>query len=129
MYGECMAGGRPTKYSQDMLDKAVEYLTDYGHDGDVIPTVAGLACYLGVTKPALHDWAKEYPEFSSALSNIHQLQEKLTVNRALLSEFNPAISKLILHNHGYSDKQEITGNNGGAIESVSTIRIVAGDGS
>jgi hypothetical protein len=124
-----MAGGRPTKYSKEMLDKSIEYLTDYGYDGDVVPTAAGLACYLGVNKTTLYEWAKENIEFSNALGAIHQKQESLLVNKSLMGDFNPTIAKLMMHNHGYSDKQEITGNNGGAIETVSTIRIVAGNGS
>jgi len=35
------------------------------------------------------------------------MQERTAVNRGLDGTFNSAITKLILHNHGYSDKQAI----------------------
>ena len=37
-------------------------------------------------------------------------QEKTLVNGSLRGEMNPAISKMMLTKHGYSDKQEIDTN-------------------
>lgn len=102
-----MAGGRPTKYSELHLKKAKKYLTDYGSDGSVIPSVAGLALYLNVARPTVYDWADQHPEFSYTLEQILTSQELKTLNNGLSGEFNAAITKLVLHNHGYSDKTEI----------------------
>ena len=99
--------GRPSKYSDAIQEKADEYFYHFDYDGDVIPTAAGLAIYLGVNKSTLYEWAGKYKDFSDSLERLNGLQEKLTVNKSLIGDFNPAVSKLILHNHGYSERQEI----------------------
>ncbi|MFS1583491.1 MAG: terminase small subunit [Candidatus Arsenophonus phytopathogenicus] len=73
--------------------------------GDVVPSVAGLACYLGISRSTAQEYAKENKEFSG--------------------EFNPTIVKLMLSNHGYAEKQEtaLTGKDGGAIETDNKISI------
>ena len=45
-----MAGGRPTKYCQEIVDKAWEYIEKYKDHGDVIPSHAGMACALDIGK-------------------------------------------------------------------------------
>ena len=99
--------GRPTKYSNDMQAQADEYIFKYSEVGDVIPSRVGLCCYLGISKRVSYEWETIYPEFLHTLENIDAMQERTAVNRGLDGTFNAAITKLILHNHGYSDKQAI----------------------
>lgn len=102
-----MAGGRPTKYNQEMLEKATAYVNGgYLADGKVIPSKAGLALYLDVNKETLYDWGKANPEFSDLLSKLLSKQEDLLLNNGLNGTFNPAITKLVLTKHNYSDKVE-----------------------
>jgi len=105
-----MAGGRPTKYSDDILVQANDYLINYESDSynDVFPSVVGLACVLKLSKSTLYEWAKhsDKVEFSDTLGQINALQDKILLTKGLLGDFNAAITKLVLTNHGYSDKLE-----------------------
>ena len=96
--------GAPTKYTQDLQDQADEYIFKYSEVGDVIPSRVGLCCYLGVSKRVSYEWEILHPDFLHTLDNIEAMQERTAVNRGLDGTFNSAITKLILHNHGYSDK-------------------------
>ena len=100
--------GRPTKYNEAMVAKARDYLVNYKKHGDMMPSIAGLACELDVGRNTLYDWAsQENNEFSNILARCNVLQERELLNNGLNGEFNPAITKLALEKHGYSDKQDI----------------------
>lgn len=104
-----MAGGRPTDYTPELLEKALHYAENFEQYGDTVPTVAGLACEIGAHRDTLHAWAKDEskPEFSDIYLKIMQAQERKLVNGGLAGGFNPAVTKMMLTKHGYSDKQEI----------------------
>lgn len=103
------SGGRPTEYNEEVLKKAQDYVKHYVTNGDVIPSIAGLAVHLGVAKNTLYNWAKEEKniEFMHTLEEIAYRQENVTLNSGLKGVFNSTISKLVLANHGYHDKQQI----------------------
>lgn len=111
---------RPTKYSQDMLDKARDYLETYKDDGSVIPSIAGLALRLKIDRTTPYAWAEDpdKAEFSNILGAILAEQERLLLNNGLTGDFNSAIAKLVLGKHGYHDRvdNQITGKDGGAIK-------------
>lgn len=108
--------GRPSKFAES-LTKANEYLMGgYETVGDVVPSVAGLACYLGISRVTAQAYARENEEFSCTLEAIKTLQENRLINKGLTGDFNATITKLMLANHGYSDKQELTGKDGGALQ-------------
>lgn len=98
--------GRPSKYNADLQALADSYIFNYPDQGDVIPSHAGLACWIGIAKSTLYEWAKIYPDFSDTLDAILVKQETVTLNKGLSGVFNPTISKLVLANHGYSEKIE-----------------------
>ena len=123
--------GRPTKYYPGVEVKVKEYLKERQdkeklkvkqiieggkeqtvYESDLIvdlPTVAGLASYIGVNKTTLYEWAKSYESFSNALSSILQEQERRLLNNGLSGKYNSTIAKLILSsNHGYAEKTEGT---------------------
>lgn len=104
--------GRPTKYSQEIQDKTVAYLEERKRIGKV-PTAAGLSLELGVNKSTLYEWAKHHDVFSNTLNDINALQEKILVEGALDNKLNATIAKLMLANHGYSDKQQTDITSGG----------------
>jgi len=113
-------GGRPTKYSNETLKIAREYLKNYARHGDKIPSVAGLAVVLAVRRETLHVWAKEEgkEEFSNILGDILAKQENILVNKGLSGDFNPTIVKLVLGKHGYHEKREteVSGKDGKPIK-------------
>lgn len=123
-----MAGGRPSEYKEEYIEKADEYLelhvdseekqlTGLSAKGTELykqkltvklPTVEGFAMFIGVNKTSLYEWEKKHPAFSNALSKIREEQRHRLLNKGLSGDYNPVIAKLILSsNHGMSDKQEI----------------------
>lgn len=98
---------RPTKLTDELAQKAKKYAKDgYLAVDEVIPTIAGLAVYLGVSRSTLYEYKKLNNEFSDTLEMILQNQERLLINHSLTGDFNATIAKLMLANHGYNDKQE-----------------------
>jgi hypothetical protein len=107
--------GRPSKYNDEILEQAEAYmLGGWKEVNDTIPSLAGLACYLGLSRETVNAWSHEKKEFSDITSGILALQERELVNRGLLKEFDSGISKLILGKHGYTDKvqQDHTSSDG-----------------
>lgn len=146
-------GGRPTKYSPEMVQLAYEYLKEcvdeeterIKSEGDrsttyqlginaKIPTVAGLALKLKVSKETIYQWKKENKEFSDALEAILTEQERKLIDNSISGKYNPLIAKLLLVKHGYVDRQELTGKDGEKLieNEMSYERakaIIAGEGS
>ena len=100
--------GRPRTYKPDMVERARRYIANHEDFDDPVPTVAGLACVLGVVRETCYAWAKDEdkPEFSDILSELAQKQERCLVRGGLMSDFNAPIAKMMLTKHGYSDKVE-----------------------
>lgn len=107
-------GGRPTDYTPEMVESVYSYVKNYEFLGDSIPSLAGLAFSLGLSNRTLQLWAKdpEKKKFFRALEFLKSAQERVALNKGLSGEFNSAITKLVLHNHGYSEKNEmeVSGN-------------------
>lgn len=123
-----MKKGRPTKYTDEINTKAQEYLKqcqdqEYefhktrGDRSDTyeekvrvsLPTIEGLALYLGVNRDSLYEWKGKHKEFSDTLHDILAEQSKRLQEGALSGRYNPLIAKLILSaNHGMKEKSDIT---------------------
>jgi hypothetical protein len=109
---------RPTNLTDEVLETARDYVENYQSYGDVVPSVVGLCKAINRSKSSVYRWAEEENNgFWDTLEAIKENQERVTLNGSLTNEFNAAISKLILANHGYSDKQEIKAQ----LRDVSTI--------
>lgn len=101
------ADGRPTKLTDANIALAQDYLDHYLESGDLVPTVVGLALHLDVATNTIYNWARtEEPRFLRIFTRIEQLQHQRLVNGGLSGDFNPAITKMMLTKHGYSDKVE-----------------------
>jgi len=124
-----MAGGRPTKYTPELLAKARDYLPRWREFGNAIPTHIMLARHLEVSTDTIYTWAQEEDkkEFSDILLEISVAQQQELLDRGLEGTFNPTIAKLVLGRHGYSDKvdQNIGGQPGNPIRSEVTFVGVA----
>lgn len=101
-----MGSGRLTKYNDELVGKAKEYLTDYEYDGSVIPSIEGLSEYIDIARSTIYDWQNQEGKevFSDILEKILAKQAKLLINSGLKGDFNAAITKLALGKHGYHDK-------------------------
>ena len=96
--------GRPTDYNEEVQAKADAYVDGgFADAGDVVPSRAGLALELGLSRNTLTNWEK-HPAFLSTLERVAHLQERISLNGGLKGDLNSTIVKLLLANHGYSDK-------------------------
>jgi len=115
-----MPAGRPTKYTQELLDKCYAYLDQWRELGDMIPSHEALQEYIGISSTCLYDWAKaeDKKEFSDILEQILIKQRRELINKGLSNDFNSNITKLVLGKHGYHEKQDqnIGGQPGNPIE-------------
>ena len=104
------AGGRPTKYTPELLEECRKYLVDF----NTLPSIAGLAVRLNVNRDTLHAWAKDEdkPEFSDIYAKLLAKQEDELIRNGLMGHFNASITKMILTKHGYSDKVDATSSDG-----------------
>lgn len=120
-------GGRPTKYTEELVSKAKEYVKTYKDLGDVIPSIEGLSIYLEIARSTLYEWEKEKPEFSYILRHINVVQKQVLLNQGLAGNFNSNIVKLVLGKHGFSEKssQEISGPGGKPVENKWEVTFVS----
>lgn len=110
-------GGRPTKLTRELVDKAAKYINEEINQGGQyhgdLPTVAGLSLYLDCSRDSIYEWRKGTSslaqEFSDTLDKIDATQEYKLVGKSLKGEYNAAISKLLLSNHGYVEKSKVDG--------------------
>ena len=111
--------GRPSDYTPEIVKKAWAYANGgWLEAGDPVPSVAGLACEINLSRETLRLWAKdEENEFFGILNKIAQEQERNLVRGGLGGDFNAAITKMMMTKHGYSDKieNEVSGPGGGPI--------------
>lgn len=119
-------GRPPTSQAvwNDRINKAREYLMGgYEVAEDLVPSNAGLACYIGTTKASITAWGHENEEFSELLQSIQVLQEKKLLNGGLAGVFNAPITKMMMTKHGYSDKieQDNTSSDGSMTPKGTTI--------
>lgn len=115
-----MAGGRPTEYTPELIEKAKSYLTtciDVNEDKENgiskqvnIPSKAGLALALGVSRETLYDWASKYEEFSDIMEQMGAKQEIALINNGLSGKYNQTITKVLLTKHGYREGIDQTTN-------------------
>ena len=125
-------GGRPSQYTAALVKNAWAYVNGgWEVAGDRVPSVAGLACEIGINRDTCYDWAKhEDKVFSDILKAIAQKQERELLNNGLDGTFNPPITKMMLSKHGYSDRVETdhTSSDGSMTPQVVERVIVKPDG-
>lgn len=98
---------RPSELTDELIDKAYDYLMGAWREaGDLIPSLSGLACYLGVCNKTIHNYKNNNDVFLHIVSRILTIQENRLLNGGLAGEFNASITKLLLCKHGYHDKAE-----------------------
>jgi len=129
--------GRPTILTVDLLKQAKKYLDGckdsieqyvrqenpekgyimYGERLVArLPNIAGFARYLGISRVTVYDWAEKNKEFSYIVEDILAEQEQRLLLNGITGTYNSSISKLLLSKHGYADRSELTGKDGGPIE-------------
>lgn len=100
-------GGRPTKYDIQVIGKIEEYLNTTGREQTSLPSIEGLAEYLGFNKTTLYEWAEKYPEFSNALKRVEERQKLQLMNDGMYGgkEVNASMAIFLLKAlHGLKDQ-------------------------
>lgn len=135
-------GGRPTKYSKKIIEKAREYLDNCNDEYDEfhktrglksntyeriinvnIPTIEDLALYLKISRETVYDWRDKYSEFSDIVKEVQITQASRLIKGGLSGTYNPAIAKVLLTKHGYRDAVDSDLTSGGEKISGVTIQI------
>lgn len=127
-----MPAGRPTKYNDELLKAAKDYIDNFQpvEGQEIIPTVVGMCIAVNISHAIAYKWAKDEDkkEFLDILEKIEGKQHKELVNRGLDSTFNPTITKMMLTKHGYSDKQEIDHTSkGDRVEGINVTFVESGN--
>jgi len=111
-----MAGGRPTDYSQEVVDQALQYLEHYESPpyNNKVPSIVGLCRAIKRARSTVYLWAKDEDkqEFSDIVRQVAEYQEEKLIDKGLDGTFNASITKLMLGKHGYKDQSALTGADG-----------------
>lgn len=107
-------------YILECEDKEVDYHKTRGEKSDgferiikvKLPTIEGLALYLGINRDTLYDWETKDSEFSDILNTLRAKQADMLINNGLSGNYNPTIAKVLLTKHGYREGIEQTGKDG-----------------
>jgi len=100
-------GGRPTKYKPDVFKGIEGYMEKCGKEQMALPSIEGLAIYLGITSETIRQWAKKYKEFSWTIKKIVDKQKKQLMDDGMYGgkEVNAAMAIFLLKvNHGMNEK-------------------------
>lgn len=104
--------GAPTKYNeQELYPKIEEYIVSCSREQTSLPTVEGLALYLGLTTETLYQWMKKYPQLSDAIKKILMKQKTQLMNDGMYGgkEVNAAMAIFLLKvNHGMKENDPST---------------------
>jgi DNA-packaging protein gp3 len=122
---------RPVEYTEEYDKKAQEYLDgcvdtieEYWKTRGVksdsyerlvrvkLPTIEGLAVYLGIHKDTVYEWEKTYSTFSDVIADLRAIQADRLLNNGLSGDYNPVIAKVLLTKHGYREGIEASGVGG-----------------
>lgn len=117
------AGGRPTKYTHELLEKARKYANGGWIGVDPVPMLCGLAVECGINKGTVSDWRSDpdKPEFSEICARVEVEQERILLQKGLDRTHDNSLTKLMLMKHGYTDRSEIDHTTKGEkINSVAT---------
>lgn len=121
--------GRPTKYTEEMPEKLLEYFSRPMYEyikeqrltqkGDIVevevrvpcepPIVEGFCAEQNIGKKTFYRWIAEHEEFRHAFDASKAHQTKKLVSHSMLGGYSASISKLILANctDYKEDKEEV----------------------
>lgn len=103
-------GGRPIKYTTDFIEKEAVAFEEWMKLPDSI-WYESFAVERGYDPNLLSLWAKENERFSGVYKLSQGWQKTKLIKGGLLSEYNAAITKLVLANTcGWTDRQQVSGD-------------------
>lgn len=128
--------GRPSKYSEKFIDQLYEFADrplyenvikeQLSNRGDIvevsverpnrIPTIEGFALHIRVNKSSVYLWAKEYPDFSTALEYLRHKTKEFVNYHALMGNYNGGYAKFFAINATDMKSTEHTVNDNKNVE-------------
>lgn len=107
-------------YLEECKDLETEFHKTRGEKSDgyerlirvKLPTIEGLALYLGTSRSILYEWKDSDKEFSDIIDTLQQKQADMLISNGLSGDYNPTIAKVLLTKHGYREGSEISGADG-----------------
>lgn len=101
-----MPAGRPTLYSDEINEKAREYLR-FCREKPNIPFIEELALELDVCRDTILEWTRQHEEFSCTIQMLMLLQSFLLKKGSLCKKLQPNVAIFLLKaNHGLTDDPE-----------------------
>lgn len=103
-------GGRPTKYTPELLKKARAYAENHKVAGDrLIPTVEGLALYCDIRRSTLYDWCNDPDkwEFSDIVDKVVCKQTVDVIDGCLTGEMKESTGGKLLGKQGYTNTHQV----------------------
>ena len=115
-------GGRPSKYNPEIQKLADDYVDSHGLYNEVtgsdgkkimmvnsIPSVAGLALELKISRETVYQWGKTYSQFSDTLERLNSKQQQFLLHHGLTKNYDSSFAKFISVNlTNWRDKVEQT---------------------
>lgn len=104
-------GGRPLKYPDEniIVQKAEEYLRTTGREQTSLPTIEGLALYLGMDDEEVSIYSKRYQKFSATVKRIFAKQKLQLMEDGMYGgkEVNSSMAIFLLKaNHGMIETEK-----------------------
>ncbi len=107
-------------YLEECKDEETEFHKTRGEKSDgferlvkvKLPTIEGLALYLGTSRDILYDWEVKDEEFSYIMKDLRAKQADMLISNGLSGDYNPTIAKVLLTKHGYREGTELSGEGG-----------------
>lgn len=118
--------GWKSSYNAEYQAKAEDYLENHDElQGDPVPSGSGMCRYLGITRPTLSAWCRQFEDFKAVMDAVSVKQESMLISGGLQQRYSSVITKLMLSNHGYSDKVQSDHTSSDGSMSPSRIELVA----
>lgn len=121
-----LEGREPAYTDEDARKKLIEYYEIKVEQGGKVPTAEGLANYMGISSDTVQNYLKktdEYKQFIVSYRIIMNIQADTIIQGGLKNEYNANIAKLMLFNHGYTDKTQVDQKIKAEIETKSDVTL------
>jgi hypothetical protein len=112
---------------QSLIDRIMDYIENHTDYDDIVPSAEGLSYHLNVSRKTIYNWSDADDEILHTLDRLKTKQAKMLLSGGLSNSMNPTITKLMLSNHGYSEKIDNTSSDGSMSPKASNVVVTSSD--